>query len=215
MAVSETITPYKVKRMQEHCDFHSSEDPRYGEDVVIDDRTFLFTDIKDSTALFSKVGDVKAYHLLREHFELLNDVITANNGTIVKTTGDGIHSAFTSPADALRAALEVQRTASAFDTESRPDALIVRIGLHSGRSISCTLRDQTDYYGTAVNLAARLEGEGKGGDIVMSSSFIDEPKVKQILQNYRLDKKATKFKGFDNSIDFHVISAESLNSPRD
>ena len=161
------------------------------------------------------MGDVKAYHLLRGHFELLHDVITENNGVIVKTTGDGIHSAFSNPADALRAALDVQNTASAFNVESSPDALIVRIGLHSGRSISYTLRDQTDYFGTAVNLAARLEGEGKGGDIVMSSSFIAEPGVRKILQNYRLEKKATKFKGFDSSIGFYIISAESLNSPRD
>ena len=86
----------------------------------------------------------------------LAKVVREHNGTIVKTIGDGIHAAFSAPEDALAAAIAAHRSvAEELDPPAGTDVAI-RIGLHTGSSISVTLNERLDYYGSAVNLAARL-----------------------------------------------------------
>ena len=67
----------------------------------------LFTDIKGSTALYDRIGDMKAFNLVRQHFGVLRDVIAANNGALVKTIGDAVMASFHEPLDAIRAALDM------------------------------------------------------------------------------------------------------------
>ena len=74
----------------------------------------MFTDIKGSTALYERVGDGRAYEIVRDHFSELTDAVRLNNGAIVKTIGDAVMACFTTPADAVRAALAVQEGRRAF-----------------------------------------------------------------------------------------------------
>jgi predicted ATPase/class 3 adenylate cyclase len=128
--------------------------------------TFLFTDLEGSTKLWEKYPEaMKA--ALAKHDALLRQAVESNNGSIIKTTGDGIHAVFEAAADGIAAAIAVQQAliSQKWD-EIRPQALRVRIGLHTGEA---ELR-AGDYYGQALNRAARLASVAHAGQILISSA---------------------------------------------
>ena len=124
--------------------------------------TFLFTDLEASTRLWQEHPDAMRGALSR-HDELLRAAIESRGGVVVKTTGDGVHAAFSTAEEAIVAAVDAQRS---LDTEtwSETGPLRVRMGVHTG---SAELREN-DYYGTAVNRAARLMAVAHAGQIVVS-----------------------------------------------
>jgi class 3 adenylate cyclase len=119
--------------------------------------TFLFTDIEGSTRLWREQPEQMKAALAR-HDSLLREVIESRRGNVVKTTGDGVHAVFSMADDAVNAAVEAQRAIAA-EPWPLPEALGVRIGMHSGPA---DLRDG-DYFGTAVNRAARIMSVAHGG----------------------------------------------------
>jgi len=124
--------------------------------------TFLFTDIAGSSALWQQFPqDMRA--ALAVHDDIVRSAITDHHGTIIKSTGDGFHAAFDQVADAAAAACEAQKNLAAYPwTETGP--LHVRIGLHTG---DAEARDD-DYYGPAVNKAARIMSLAGGGQVLLS-----------------------------------------------
>jgi predicted ATPase/class 3 adenylate cyclase len=124
--------------------------------------TFLFTDLEGSTRLWEEHPDAMKDALAR-HDEILRDAIAAHDGHVVKTTGDGVHAAFTDAPEAVRAAIDAQRELGATPW-GVTGALEVRMGIHTGPG---ELRDG-DYYGTALNRAARLMSAAHGGQILVS-----------------------------------------------
>jgi predicted ATPase/class 3 adenylate cyclase len=124
--------------------------------------TFLFTDVEGSTRLWEEQPDAMKGALAR-HDEILLAAVLDHGGHIVKTRGDGVHAVFSTAADAVVAAVDAQLALAA---EPWPGAtpLHVRMGLHTGEA---DLRDG-DYYGPALNRAARLAGTAHGDQIVMS-----------------------------------------------
>jgi len=126
--------------------------------------TFLFTDIEGSTQLWERHPEAMQAALAR-HDVLLREAVEANQGTIIKTTGDGLHGVFASATDAVSAVLAGQR---ALQAELWPAAtpLHVRMALYTGEA---TLR-AGDYYGTAVNRAARLMSVASGGQSLISQA---------------------------------------------
>ena len=124
--------------------------------------TFLFTDLEGSTRLWQLHPEAMKTALAR-HDEVLREAIEGHAGEVVKTTGDGFHAAFSAAHDALHAAVAGQLALAAERWEAT-GPLPVRMGIHTGPA---ELRDG-DYYGTAVNRAARLMSAGHGGQIVVS-----------------------------------------------
>ncbi|HXY95126.1 MAG TPA: adenylate/guanylate cyclase domain-containing protein [Acidimicrobiia bacterium] len=124
--------------------------------------TFLFTDLEGSTRLWEEHPDAMQTVLAR-HDEILRDAVDAQDGHIVKTTGDGVHAAFADAAHAVEAALTAQRAIGG-EAWAGTGALLVRMGVHTGPA---TARDG-DYYGTAVNRAARLMSAAHGGQVLVS-----------------------------------------------
>jgi len=120
--------------------------------------TVMFTDIEDSTVISQESGDQRWTQIVEDHFALLDQVVKRHRGSVVKRLGDGTMSVFGSARDAIDAALETQSTVSS-------TALKVRIGVHTGDS----LRRDGDYYGVAVNKAARIAGIASGGEIIVSA----------------------------------------------
>lgn len=131
--------------------------------------TFLFTDIEGSTQLWERYPAAMRV-ALAWHDELLRRAIESHHGRIVKSTGDGCLAAFVAASDALVAALAAQRDLT--DRLNRsgdvPETLDIRVrmGLHTGEA---ELRDG-DYYGSAVNRAARIMSIGHGGQVLLSAS---------------------------------------------
>jgi predicted ATPase/class 3 adenylate cyclase len=127
--------------------------------------TFLFTDIEGSTRLWESYPEALSLALSR-HDEILRAVIEASEGSVVKSTGDGVHAVFSTATQALEAALEAQRALLREDwAETGP--LRVRMALHTG---AATEERDGDYYGPAVNRAARLLSAAHGGQVLLSSA---------------------------------------------
>ncbi|MCC7207775.1 MAG: tetratricopeptide repeat protein [Anaerolineae bacterium] len=128
--------------------------------------TFLFSDIEGSTRLWELYPEVMKPVLAR-HDDRVQQAVVANQGHVVKTTGDGCHAAFETAIHAVNAALAIQ-TAMFEDPwpEIRPHTVRVRIGLHTGEAEARA----GDYFGTALNRAARLTATGHGGQVLVSSA---------------------------------------------
>ena len=127
--------------------------------------TFLFTDIENSTPLWEKHPEAMK-SALAAHDGLLKDIVEANKGHIIKTTGDGIHAVFSTAIDSVNTAVDAQH---AFQTSEFSEVPIrVRMGLHTGEA---ELRDG-DYYGSTLNRAARIMSIGHGGQILLSETTL-------------------------------------------
>jgi predicted ATPase/class 3 adenylate cyclase len=129
--------------------------------------TFLFTDLEGSTRLWEQFPD-EMREALALHDEIVCKTIEGHDGQIVKSTGDGVHAVFGAAYDALGAALDAQAVLSAQEWGAT-GPLRVRMGLHSGES---ELRGG-DYYGSAVNRAARIMAVAHGGQIVCSRAVVE------------------------------------------
>jgi class 3 adenylate cyclase len=159
-------------------------------------RTFLFSDIVDSTKLLEALGDAKWKKLLARHDELTREGINAAGGEVVKSTGDGFFAAFDGPKAAVEAAVAIQR---ALDEEVyAPD---VRIGVHTGGAFH-TIGDVADYGGQAVHAAARIASAAGAGEILASAETLVGARTAFELSEARSEA----LKGFEESVE--VVSVD-------
>ena len=147
---------------------------RPGDEVAIDHVTIIFTDLKGSTSLYKRVGDTTAYGLVRDHFEFLAEKIRRHHGALIKTMGDAVMAVFSDPRNAMDAAVEIQQEVTALKSGSAEDDLTLKLGMHRGPCIAITTSGFLDYFGTTVNLAARLQEESRGQDIIISKEIAED-----------------------------------------
>ena len=119
-------------------------------------RTLLFTDLESSTVLTQSLGDAKAQGVLRGHNDAVRAALEAHGGEEVKHTGDGIFAAFGSAVSAVEAALQIQRELAEAEVRAR-------IGLNAGEPIA----EDDDYFGAAVQLAARVCDRAEPGQVLV------------------------------------------------
>jgi len=204
--VADALTADRATSLQAFRDLFSDQVLRPGDEVAVQRMVFLFTDLKDSTALYDTVGDASAYHLVRAHFAYLAAIVRAHKGAIVKTIGDAILAAFMDPAEALAAAIEMQRKVASFNAEQDGAGIVLKVGLHEGPVIAVTLNDRLDYFGASVNLAARLQNESRGGDVVLSRAMASDAQVAALLAGHQATEEQARLKGFDRPVDFLRLS---------
>ncbi|HEY0006701.1 MAG TPA: DUF5939 domain-containing protein [Pyrinomonadaceae bacterium] len=195
----QAATAAEVTALQVFRDLFASEALRPGEQISVGTLTVLFTDLRNSTRLYREVGDAHAFGRVLSHFDILREAIAAEEGAMVKTIGDAVMAIFRRPASGLRAMLSAQAKLA-----SMPEGLVplsIKAGLHSGPCIAVTLNERLDYFGSTVNLAARLEGLSTGGDVIISASVHDDPEVSRMLYGAESTLFAEPFqmklKGFD------------------
>ncbi len=150
------------------------------EGIGVRDITVMFTDLKGSTEMYDKVGDPKAYYLVRQHFEALGKVVAQYEGATIKTIGDAVMATFMTPLDGVRAALGMHAAIDEFNANIS-EKLSLKIGLHRGQSILVTLNDKLDYFGQTVNIAARVQGLSGPGEIYLTQAIFDYPGVREAL----------------------------------
>ncbi len=134
--------------------------------------TIFFSDIENSTALNSELGDEEWVKLLAAHDRLLRTYVDKHRGLIVKSQGDGYMVAFSTPELAVGASLDIQRALSAKRQRSRRlrrTPIRVRIGLHTGTAIE----REGDYFGRNVAMAARVASMADGGEILVSTDIAE------------------------------------------
>lgn len=208
--VQDALTAERVTTLQTFRDLFSDQVLRPGDEVGISQVTLMFTDLQGSTALYERVGDASAYRLVREHFAFLAGVIRERNGTVVKTIGDAVMAAFNDPADAIRAALEVQSRIATFNETLEGEDLVIKLGLHYGPCIAVTLNEKLDYFGSTINMAARLQGESEGGDIILSRELALDPIVADVLVDFDLSEESQTLKGFETPTAFIRLTSQTL-----
>lgn len=204
-------TAAMVTTLQEFRDLFGSEALRRDQELKVQNLTFLFSDLKDSTALYESVGDPKALALVQDHFKILTEEITNRNGSIVKTIGDAVMAVFYAPEDALLASLAIQKR---FPSDS--GLITIKIGLHRGPALAIQANNLMDYFGRTVNLAARIQAESMGNDIVMSQALFETDEVQALIQNERLSPKKLdkKVKGIPKTLSLFQLDCVPKKSRR-
>jgi class 3 adenylate cyclase len=144
--------------------------------------TFLFTDLKGSTDLYERVGDLVAFDIVKKHFRILREIIAAESGAVVKTIGDAVMATFSTPDRALAAALRMREAMRMLNEERQNEDLLLKIGIHEGPCLAVTLNDQQDYFGQTVNIAARVQGLAVSRSILATHSVVDHPQASAILE---------------------------------
>jgi class 3 adenylate cyclase len=154
-------------------------------------RTFVFTDIVDSTKLLEALGPDKWKTLLDRHDTVLSEAIRQHQGEVIKHTGDGYFAAFDTAPAAVDAAVRIQR---ALDDE----VFAVRIGIHSGEA----LERGNDYTGRGVNVAARIGALAGASEILVSTESLDGAQTPYSLSEAR----AAELKGFAEAVPIAAIA---------
>jgi class 3 adenylate cyclase len=161
----------------------------YGTDTLdIDQRlkitslTFLFTDLKGSTELYERVGDLVAFELVRAHFRALTDIVAAEAGAVVKTIGDAVMATFPTPDRAVSAALRMRDAMRTLNTERRHEDLLLKIGIHEGPCLAVVLNERQDYFGHTVNVASRVQNLAVSRSILASGAIIGNAEAAALLE---------------------------------
>lgn len=183
-----------------------SENIQSEEGLELQNVTVLFTDLKGSTELYEKVGDLKAFHLVRLHFETLERVVSKYSGAVIKTIGDAIMAIFTNPFDGVRAALEILIEIEDFN-QKIGDEISLKIGVHCGPSIAVTLNEQVDYFGQTVNTAARIQGLAKEREVVISQDVYHYQGVEGLLKERTVTHSEERVKGIAEHLEIWNIKA--------
>ena len=190
-------TAADVTALQVFRDLFATEVVRPGEEISIGSVTLMFTDLRDSTRLYRTIGDASAFGRVREHFEVLERHVAEEGGAIVKTMGDAVMATFRQPIDALKAVWKAQSEIA----ERGEPMLWLKVGIHKGPCIVVNQNDRLDYFGSTVNITARLPGFSQGGELVFSEDFYSDPEVSDfIAQNIppsALSQFTGEVKGFD------------------
>ncbi|HET6890623.1 MAG TPA: DUF5939 domain-containing protein [Pyrinomonadaceae bacterium] len=195
----QAATAAEITTLQIFRDLFSSEALRPGEQISVGTLTVLFTDLRNSTRLYREIGDATAFGRVMNHFDVLKKAIAEEDGALVKTIGDAVMGVFRSSASALKAMLSAQRMLAIPPEGTAP--LTLKAGIHSGPCIAVTLNDRLDYFGSTVNMAARLESLSTGSDVIISRSVYEDPEVRELIDSPETELQATPFeielRGFD------------------
>ncbi|MCM2304420.1 MAG: adenylate/guanylate cyclase domain-containing protein, partial [Elusimicrobia bacterium] len=204
------VTAELVTTMQEFRDLFSSEVLAPGVEIGIKNMALLFTDLKGSTAMYERVGDATAYGVVRDHFDWLTEIVAARGGAVVKTIGDAVMAVFPSGEGALEAALDMQERIGDLSARLAPrEPVALKIGVHQGPSIAINAGGHLDYFGTMVNVAARVQNESVGGDVVITTAITADPSCAAVLARRvaRTERFTIPLKGLSGEFELWRLTA--------
>jgi len=144
--------------------------------------TFLFTDLKGSTELYERVGDLVAYDLVRQHFRVLHEIVASEAGAVVKTIGDAVMATFPTPDRAVAAALRMREAMQTINSQRGSEDLLLKIGIHEGPCLAVTFNDRQDYFGQTVNMAARVQGLATSRAIFATGPVVADKRASALLE---------------------------------
>ena len=178
---------------------------QHDETLSIKDITFLFTDLKGSTAMYEQIGDAKAYFLVHQHFDALRRVIRERNGAIVKTIGDAVMAVFDNPVEATSAALEMIDALNEFNRTISQE-LILKVGIHRGHSMAVTVNERIDYFGQTVNIAARVQALADANEVYLTAEVYNSPGVRDALKAHQVVPDEVLVKGVIEKLQVYKIN---------
>jgi class 3 adenylate cyclase len=176
------LTAKRLLTNQTFRDIYRADTLDVDQRLKITSLTFLFTDLKGSTALYERVGDLVAYDLVRQHFHVLNEIVAAEAGAVVKTMGDAVMATFPTPDRALAAALRMREEMARINAKRQNEDLLLKIGIHEWPCLAVTMNNIQDYFGQTVNVAARVQGLASSRAIFATKPVVEDKKVAKILE---------------------------------
>jgi len=176
------LTAKRMLSNQTFRDVFKADNLNLDQRLKITSLTFLFTDLKGSTALYERVGDLAAFDLVRAHFRALLEIIASEKGAVVKTIGDAVMATFIRPEHALLAGLKMRAAMDQLNRQRGSNDLVVKIGIHEGPCLAVMLNERQDYFGQTVNIAARVQSLSTSQEIHVTAPVIASPGVATILE---------------------------------
>ena len=169
--------------------------------------TILFTDLRGSTALYDRIGDLAAFDLVRSHFGALLQAVSAEGGAVVKTIGDAVMATFPTPDRALRAAMRMREAMREINQTRGGEDLALNIGLHSGPCLAVMLDDRQDYFGQTVNIASRVNELADPTAILATKPVIESSEVARMMSDssYRKTPRSSQLRGLSDEFEIFEV----------
>jgi len=176
------LTAKQLLSNQTFRDIYRTDTLDVDQRLKITSLTFLFTDLRGSTELYERVGDLVAFDLVRTHFDVLNTIVASEAGAVVKTIGDAVMATFPTPDRAVAAAIRMREAMRDLNREREREDLLLKIGIHEGPCIAVTMNERQDYFGQTVNIASRVQGLATSSEIFATGAVVDDPRTSGVLE---------------------------------
>lgn len=176
------LTAKRLLSNQTFRDLYRTDTLDIDQRLKITSLTFLFTDLKGSTDLYERVGDLVAFDLVQTHFKVLNEIVADEGGAVVKTIGDAVMATFPTPDRGLSAALKMREAMDDLNRRANTGDLLLKIGLHEGPCLAVNLNERQDYFGQTVNIASRVQGLAGTRSILTTAPVVKHPEAAAILR---------------------------------
>jgi class 3 adenylate cyclase len=172
------LTAKRLLTNQTFRDIYRTDALEVDQKLKITSLTFVFTDLKGSTELYDRVGDLVAYDLVKSHFRALQEIVASEAGAVVKTIGDAVMATFPTPDRAVSAALRMRGAMSDLGSD-----LILKIGIHEGPCLAVMENERQDYFGQTVNIASRVQGLATSSSIFLTGPVADNRESARVLSD--------------------------------
>jgi class 3 adenylate cyclase len=201
------LTAKRLLSNQTFRDIYRTDTIEVDQRLKITSLTFLFTDLRGSTELYERVGDLAAFDLVKTHFSILNEIVSAEAGAVVKTIGDAVMATFPTPDRAVAAAMRMRDAMRKLNEDRSSEDLLLKIGIHEGPCIAVSLNERQDYFGQTVNIASRVQHLATSREIFATGSVLENPRAVSLLTERGLNPMSQKvtLRGIAHEISIFAI----------
>jgi class 3 adenylate cyclase len=201
------LTAKRLLTNQTFRDLYRTDTIEIDQRLKITSLTFLFTDLRGSTELYERVGDLAAFDIVRAHFRILNDIVAAEAGAVVKTIGDAVMATFPAPDRAVAAALRMREAMRDLNAERGREDLLLKIGIHEGPCIAVSMNERQDYFGQTVNIASRVQGLATSQSIFATNAVISDARAAEVLDQAKVTpvSKGAMLRGVASEMSLFII----------
>lgn len=201
------LTAKRLLSNQTFRDIYRTDTLDVDQRLKITSLTFLFTDLRGSTELYERVGDLAAFDLVRTHFGVLNEIVAGEAGAVVKTIGDAVMATFPTPDRAVAAALRMREAMRSLNEARGSEDLLLKIGIHEGPCIAVSLNERQDYFGQTVNIASRVQHLATAREIFVTGVVLDDPRSADLLaaQGVQPRSHSAVLRGVASEISIYAI----------
>jgi class 3 adenylate cyclase len=202
------LTAKRLFTSQTFRDLYRTDTLDVDQRLRIANLTVLFTDLKGSTELYDRVGDLAAYDLVRQHFRVLAEVVREHSGAVVKTIGDAVMATFSESSSGINAAIAMRNAIDQLNSKRGSEDLLVKIGLHEGPCLAVVSNERLDYFGQAVNIAARVQGLATERPIFATASIVENEQVRAMLAagGHSIEPRRAMLRGIADEMTVYEIS---------
>jgi class 3 adenylate cyclase len=201
------LTAKRLLSNQTFRDIYRTDTLDVDQRLKITSLTFLFTDLRGSTELYERVGDLAAFDLVRTHFGVLNEIVASEAGAVVKTIGDAVMATFPTPDRAITAALRMREAMRELNEARGREDLLLKIGIHEGPCIAVSLNERQDYFGQTVNIASRVQHLATSREIFTTGAVLEDPRTSDLLaaRGVTPQSHTAALRGIANEISIYAI----------